>query len=57
MIRGHPNGNQDLGVDDTVFVEFMQQYDEKIKQIHTGGQAADVYVLKNKKRSVQNGLS
>ena len=32
MIRGHPNGNQDLEVDDTILVEFMQQYDEKIKQ-------------------------
>lgn len=32
MIRGHPNGNQDLEADDTIFVEFMQQYDEKIKQ-------------------------
>jgi len=32
MIRGHPNGNQDLGVDDTAFIEFMKQCDEKIKQ-------------------------
>jgi hypothetical protein len=32
MARAHPNGNQDLEVDDTAFVEFMQQYDEKNKQ-------------------------
>jgi hypothetical protein len=37
MIRGHPNGNQDLKVDDTIFVEFMQQYDEKVKQKHADG--------------------
>jgi threonine aldolase len=39
MIRGHPNGNQDLEVDDTIFVEFIQQYDEKIK--HEQKHAAD----------------
>jgi hypothetical protein len=38
MIRGHPNGNQDLEVDDTIFVEFVQQYDEKIKQKHAAGE-------------------
>ena len=30
MIRGHPNGKQDLEVDDTKFVEIMKHYDEKI---------------------------
>jgi hypothetical protein len=34
MTRGHPNGNQDLEVDDTAFVESIQQHDEKIKQRH-----------------------
>jgi hypothetical protein len=32
MFRGHPNGNQNLEVDDMVSVEFMQQYGEKVKQ-------------------------
>ncbi|EMS77445.1 group I intron-associated PD-(D/E)XK endonuclease [Desulfotignum phosphitoxidans] len=31
-----------------VFVEFMQQYGEKIKQKHADGQAADVYVRRKK---------
>ena len=44
MIRGHPNGKQDLEIDDMVFVEFMQQNGEKIKQKHADGQAADVCV-------------
>jgi hypothetical protein len=38
MARGHPNGNQDLEVDDTAFVELMQQNDEKLKQRHTEGE-------------------
>jgi hypothetical protein len=42
MARGHPNGNQVLEVDDTAFVELMQQNDEKLKQRHTDGQTADV---------------
>ena len=44
MIRGHPNGNQNLEVDDMIFVEFVQQRNEKIKQKHADGQAADVCV-------------
>lgn len=31
MFRGHLIGNYNLGVDVTVSVEFMQQFDEKYK--------------------------
>ena len=47
MFRGHPVGNQDLEVDDTALVEFIQHMIKKIntKQKHADGQAADVCVI------------
>lgn len=40
-------GNQNLEVDDMAFVEFAQQYGEKLKQKHAGGQDVDFCTVRS----------